>query len=276
MRFVAWAQANQKRLIIGVAVVLVAVAVISFITYEQGQKEIRASHALANVALPLSPGAPPRPGTADALLSVANDHAGTKAGARALLQSGGILFMEGKNAEAQRVFERFLKDYPTSEWVPQAHYGIAATLDAQGKPAEAIAKFEEIRRRFANDPTIDDVKLALGRLYENQNRPADAHRLYAELVQANPYSGMGSEAGVRKEDLEERFPELAKTNAPISSLPQMPMPLVQATNQPSQTNRVITIGPTTNATTTQPATNAQTTVTNVPLLLKPATNAAPP
>ena len=279
LRFVTWVQANAKRLIIGTVIVLAAIAVIAFISYEQGQKEIRASEALANVAGPLSPTAPMRPGTAEAYLKVAKDYASTKAGARALLQAGASYFVEGKYGDAHTTFEQFLKDYPNSEWIPQAHFGIASSLDAQGKTTEAVNKFEEMRRRFANDATSDEVKLALARLFETQNKPADAHRIYSELVQANPYGGMGSEAGVRKEELEKKFPELAKTNAPMTSLPQMPMTLTGATNQPAPTNRIITITnmirTATNAA-AQAATNLQRVITNAPLLSQPNTNAAKP
>jgi len=280
LRFVTWVQANSKRLIIGTVIVLAAIAVIAFISYEQGQKEVRASHALANVAVPLSPTAPMRPGTVEAYLKVAKDHAGTKAGARALLQAGAAYFVEGNYADAQKTFEQFLKDYPASEWIPQAHFGIASSLDAQGKTADAVAKFEEMRRRFANDATSDEVKLALARLFETQNKPADAHKIYSELVQANAYSGMGSEAGVRKEELEKKFPELAKTNAPMTSLQQTLMPLTGVTNQPAPTNRVITIDNTIRTATNaaaQAATNVQGVITNAPLLLQqPGTNAAKP
>src|SRR5687768_5545247 len=198
LRFVTWVQANSKRLVIGTVIVLAAIAVIAFISYEQGQKEVRASHALANVPTPQNPTGPMPPGTAQAYLKVAKDHAGTRAGARALLQVGAAYFVEGKYAEAQTTFEQFLKEYPGSEWIPQAHFGIASSLDAQGKTADAVVKFEEMRRRFANDATSDEVKLALARLLETQNKPADAYKIYSELVSANPYGGMGSEAGVRR------------------------------------------------------------------------------
>ena len=276
LRFVTWVQANLKRLVIGTVIVLAAIAVIAFISYEQGQKEVRASHALANVPTPQSPTGPMPPGTAEAYLKVAKDHAGTRAGARALLQVGAAYFVEGKYAEAQATFEQFLKEYPGSEWIPQAHFGVASSLDAQGKTADAVAKFEEMRRRFANDATSDEVKLALARLFETQNKPADAYKLYSELVSANPYGGMGSEAGVRKEELERKFPDLAAANAPM---PQPLMPLAGATSQPAATNRVIAITnmirTATNAA-AQAATNVQSVITNAPLLLQPNTNAAKP
>jgi TolA-binding protein len=273
VRFLAWTQANQKRLILWGTVLVLVIAGILFFVYYQGQKEMRASVALSNVRVPLSPGSSMPAGTSDAYLKVAHEHASTKAGGRALLLGAATLFTEGKYPDAQKVFEQFLKEYPESQWVPQAHFGIASTLDAQGKAVEATAKFEEIRRRYANDAVIDEVKLALARLYENQNKPEEAHKIYTELVQNSPYSGMGSEAGVRKEELETKFPQLKPTNAPPPVL--TPPPLAMLTNRPAPTNRVITISNVmprmaTNLVTPKPATNATAKpATNTPLLLQP-------
>lgn len=278
VRFLAWAQANQKRLILWGAIVVIVMAAGVFFVYYQGQKEMRASIALSNVRAPLNPGSPMPAGAAEEYLKIAREHAGTKAAARALLLGAAALFIDGKYAEAQKTFEQFLREYPESEWVPKAHFGIASTLDAQGKAAEAIAKFDEIRRRFANDAVIDEVKLALGRLYENQNKPEEAHKIYAELVQANAYSGMGSEAGVRKEELEAKFPQLRPASAPPPVL--TPPALTALTNRPALTNRVISISNVppraTNVVALKPATNAAAKPgTNVPLLLQPQPAPAP-
>ena len=128
--------------------------------------------------------------------------------------------------EAQKYFEQFTHEYPASPFVPEALFGIASCLDAKKKPADAIAKFEELRRRYGKSSVMDETKLALGRLYEEQNKPAMALDLYDELVKANQYSGIGSEAGLRMEDLLNQHPELKKTNAPI----MMPPPATRPTN----------------------------------------------
>ena len=230
------------------------------------------SHAAKAAATSPVASAPTPPGTADALLKVADEHKGTKAAAMALLRAGAALFVEGKYAESSKTFERFLKEYPDSPWVPQAHYGIAANLDAQGKTADATTKFEQIRRVYGSDPIIDQVKLTLGRLYENQNKPEDAHKLYTEVLQANPgqYSGIGNEAGMRREELEAKYPQLAKTNAPIlppaiTMLTNLPAGM---TNRPAMTNRMMTLSNPPSATgTTNPAGPRGT---NAPLLIQPA------
>jgi TolA-binding protein len=278
LRFLAWAQTNQKRLLLWGTIIVLVIAGTIFFIYQQRQKEIRASRALSNVRVPQAGSTILPPGTAEAYLKVAKEHANTRAGARALLQGGATLFSDGKYAEAQKTFEQFVRDYPESEWIAQAHYGIASSLDVQGKAADATAKFEEIRRRFANDPVIEEVKLALGRLYEQQNKPEEAHKLYTDLLQGSPYSGIGSEAGMRKAELEEKFPRLAQTNAPILT----PPPMTTLTNRPAPTNRVITLSNVTprvatNLLTTRPGTNpAAKPGTNAPLILQPQQPQPPP
>jgi outer membrane protein assembly factor BamD (BamD/ComL family) len=275
--FLAWLEVNKRKVIIwsaaAVVLVIVAVAVISY----QAQKERRASEALSNVRAPSTGAAAPTTGAAEAYLRVANDHAGTQAAARALLLAAAAKFQDGAYADAQKLYEQFIGDYPESRWSPQAYFGAASALDAQGKTADATKQFEELRRRYPNDAVTDETKLALARLYENQNRPADAYKLYDELVKANQFSGLGSEAGLRQAELVEKHPELAKTNQPPVMSPA-PMPMMSmtniATNRPA-TNRIQLI-PQTN-TTQRPATNAaltQTQVVKLPVTLPTNTAAS--
>jgi hypothetical protein len=51
------------------------------------------------------------------------------------------------------------------------------------------------------------------------------------LVKANQFSGIGSEAGIRMADLEEKFPQLAKTNTPAATIPPNMMNLQALTNR---------------------------------------------
>ena len=212
----AWAAANKNRLLYGgVAAIVVVVAVIFFANY-QTQKELRASEALSEIRTPMNPGALPPPGTADAYFKIAREHAGTKAAARALLNGAGLLFAETKYAEAQTRFESIPKEYPESEFVPQAHFGVAKSLDQLGRTNEAISKYEELRKRYAAHAIADEVKLNLGRLYEAA-KAEEAFKIYDEILKANPsqYSGLGAEAGSRLEDLLKAKPELEKLRAPI-------------------------------------------------------------
>ena len=96
-----WAAKNKNRLIYGgLAVVVIIFAAVFFSNY-QTQKEVRASEALSEIRIPLNPGTLPPVGTAEAYFKEAKEHAGTKAAARALLQSAGVLFAERDYANAK-------------------------------------------------------------------------------------------------------------------------------------------------------------------------------
>lgn len=249
LTFQAWLEVNKRKVMIWAAVVLGVVLLAIVVISYQAQKEQRASEALSAVRTPATGATVPLTGTADAYLKVARDHAGTKAGARALLLAATTRFQENAYADAQKLFEQFTRDYPESPWLPQAFFGVASSLDAQQKTAEASKQFEELRRRFPNHAVADETKLALARLYEGQNRQAEAFKLYDELLKANPYSGLGSEAGLRQAELLEKHPELARTNTPpaLTTAPMISMTnamLSQGTNRPN--TNVIRLQPMTN------------------------------
>jgi TolA-binding protein len=229
LAFLAWVEVNKKRLITyGIIVLVAVVAMVAFVNY-QAQKEQRASEALSSVRAPSNPATPLPPGTAEAYLKVAKEHAGTKAAARALELAARTRFEEGNYADAQKLFEQFTREYGSSPWLANASYGIAAALEAQGKTAEALAKYEEVRRRFGSDPTVsDETKLAIARIYEQQNKSADALKVYEEMAGGVAYSGFASEAQARREELLEKHPEL-KTNLPAP--PLAANPITTATNR---------------------------------------------
>ena len=239
LKFLAWLDKNKKRVSLIATGTAVAGALIAAIVYYQSQKESRASEALSNVRRPFNPSTALPAGTAEAYLKVARDYDGTKAAGRALLEAGSVYYTEGNYPNAETQYKRFLSEYPDSPFLPQGLLGLASTLDAEGKAADAIAKYEELRRRFPSDSVIDEAKLGLARLYEKQN-PAEAYKLYSELVSAGSQTGVGSEAGIRREDLLEKHPDLGQTNVPPAAVvaPVTPAPQVSMA-RPVTTNPVI-------------------------------------
>lgn len=225
VNFLAWVEVNKRRLMIGAGVALAVIFFTVLFVQQQAAKEHRASEALSNVRLPFSAGTPVQPGTADALLKVAQETKGSKAAARALLLSAGIAFSEAKSAGdyavAQQRFEQVVKDYPDSPWIAQAHLGVAASLQAQGKATEAVAKFEELQRRFGTSAIADDIRLGLARLYE-ASKPEDAYKLYDEIGKDNPSSVLAMEANLRQDNLVKARPELAKLKEPPPPLTPPP------------------------------------------------------
>ena len=250
--FLAWVEVNKKRLLGWGGVIAAIAAITPIFVYSQVQKEESASRALSEVRAGPGPSALPPQDLAAAYLKVAKAFPGTKAAERAWLQAAGSLFVAGQYSAAQKEFEAFHKQSPNSPWVPQALFGVASSLDAQKMTNEAVRSYEDLRKRFPNDPILDQAKLALARLQESQN-PKEALALYDDLLKANQYGGIGSEAGMRREDLLQKHPDLApKTNAPVFTPPKM------------ATSNSVTIG-----------TNKTITISNIPSL-RPAGPAPAP
>jgi predicted negative regulator of RcsB-dependent stress response len=240
VHLLTWFMENRRRVLLwgggGLAVVLLTLGVIAY----ENRKEARASEAVSDVSVPVSLARPPAPGTVEALLKLEREHPNTKAAARAALQAAGLLFLEGRYDQAQELFARFEKTYPESPWLPQAMLGNAATLEVRGRTAEAVAEYEKLRKRYPNDAVADEVKLGLARLYEKQGRVEEAFNLYQEVIRANSFNGLGAEAGLRNEDLLQKYPQLAKTNVP-PVLPATTAPTNLQARATTATNRTQTI-----------------------------------
>lgn len=221
----AWFETNRKPVLVGTAVAAVLGLIIWVMIWQQQQKQVSAGVALSDVAAMQMSGATPRTEVAAAYLKVAGDYRGSSAGARALLLAAGSLFVENKFSDAQVQFEKFTREYRDSPFMGEALLGAAACLDAEGKTEAAISAYKNLIDRHPSDLVVPQAKFSLARLYEAQNQPELAKDLFQDVERANPYSSLGSEAGMRLEELIAKYPKLAPapfpmmTNAPLK-LPQ--------------------------------------------------------
>lgn len=213
----AWVDKNRKQ-IISTAVILVLVGVVvAFVLWRNEQKQIQAGETLSGVMVASGATGP----SAEALLKVAGDYAGTDAGARALLGAAGQLFAEGKATEAQAAFERFLGEYASSPLLSQAKLGVAVCLNSQGKTSEATVAFKEVVDRFPGQNTATPAKFYLAGLYQAEGKAEMARDLYMDLAR-DARSTHGSEAIARLNELFQKNPSLrpgAATPAPTAVAP---------------------------------------------------------
>jgi tetratricopeptide (TPR) repeat protein len=216
----AWFEANKKQTLWGTGALVLVGLIVALVLYRRDEADIAAGEALSNVALPQMTGAS-RGDSPDAYLKVAAAYRGSRAGARALLLGAGGLFMEGKYDEARNQFERFNREYGDSPFKGEALLGIAACLDAQSKTNEAVTAYKNLIDRRPADYVLPQARFALARLYEAQNKPELARTLFEEVERNNPYSSLGSEAGIRLEDLKVKYPNLAP---PVVPTPTNAMP----------------------------------------------------
>lgn len=216
----AWFEMNKKPTIWGATALVVVGVSVAFFFYRQSEQELAAGEALSNVIVPQLTGAPGHTESAEAYLKVAAAYPKASAAARAVLLAGGSLFVEGKYPEAKAQFDRFAREYRDSPFMGQALLGIAACQDAQGKTNEAIAAYKDLIDHHPAENVLAQARFALGNLYEAQHDPEKARNQFEEVARENPYGSIGSEAGMRLEELKIKHPNLW----PATPMPTNPLP----------------------------------------------------
>ncbi len=159
-RLWTWFDANRKQLILGAVAVLAVGSVLGIYFWRQHAVQEAASDALSAVEAQLAIPGGARNESAEAYVKVANEHAGTGAAARALLQGGAVFFAQAKYADAQTQFQRFLREYGDSQYRSQALLGNAACLDALGKADEAAAAYQALTQQQAGSVVAPQAKFA--------------------------------------------------------------------------------------------------------------------
>ena len=239
-RFVAWAHANRKRLIVISTVVLIVGAGIGIYNWSKSNREAQANEELSNIKLPASAEESTNAVAAEPYLKVAADFPGTSGGARGLLIGGGFLFDAGKYQEARQRFEQFLSEYGDYPLADQALLGVAASYEAERNLTEAASRYREFIDRHPAASTLPQVKSALARVYLAQNKPDLALQQYEELERGRNNDSWSAEAGIQKEELLTKYPNLRKQpTAPASPaapmmdvLPKPPAASSNLTNTP--------------------------------------------
>jgi len=229
IELLAWVEVNKKMVLIGAAVVAVAIAAYSIYQWHRNEAEAEAAAALYKIQTSASKTEKP-PG-AQAFIQVATTHPGTSAGALSLLLGAEGLFRENQFPEAKTQFENFLRTYPDHPLAPTAAFGIAACLDAINKTNETLTAYQDVVSRYPGSAVGPQAKLGLARLYETTGDLAQALRTYDELARPTASSAWGAEASARREQLLAHHPELAKTNPPAPVFPSA-LSNAPATNPP--------------------------------------------
>jgi TolA-binding protein len=189
-----WIEANRNRLIIGTVIVIVAVFIYSFFSYQREQKQIIAGQALSQLTLTMPSGAGAGP-WADSNLKIANEYPDTLAGRRAWLQGAAALYVEGKYADAQAQFQKYFDAHPDGELSALAAFGIASSLEALGKLDLAFGAYQRVVNGFPSDlASVTAAKFALARISGEQGKLTDALSFYDSLVRYNPGSPAAQEA----------------------------------------------------------------------------------
>jgi len=213
----AWLHYNRKPVGFGAGIVAVLLIGFGLYNWNKNQNEAKANAEL--FAMPSFVGANSKKEVrAENFQKIADEYPNTSVAERAELIAAGILFTEGKYAEAEKQFAKFLNEHEGSSLQAQAAVGVAASLEAQNKIGEAVAKYQELITKYSGENVVSPAKLTLARLLETQNKGEDALKLYDDLTRnPNPYDPWSAEARERREILFQKFPNLK--NKPAMAAP---------------------------------------------------------
>lgn len=214
-KILAWFEVNKTRLVYAAVAALLVAVVVWFFLWRSDQRKLHAGQALSDVFVPQATGRAVGADPVKGYLEVAAKYPDSRPAAQAVLLAGAALFEQGKFAEAQAQFESFTRENRGSPLIPQAALGIAASLDAQGKTDAAVAAYKDLLDRYPSENFVPQVRYALARLYQDKGDFKLAFQNYQDIQRIDPYGQIGSEAGLRIEELKAKHPELSPpiTNA---------------------------------------------------------------
>ncbi|WP_417665632.1 tol-pal system protein YbgF [Pseudidiomarina sp.] len=79
-------------------------------------------------------------------------------------------------------FESFIKNYPDSTYVPNAHYWLGQLLFAESKYDQAKVHFSTVVTDFPDSNKRGDCILKLGIIAQQQNQTEQARKLYNQVI----------------------------------------------------------------------------------------------
>lgn len=100
------------------------------------------------------------------------------------------LLKAGKDQEAVKAYQEFLKKFPESVHVPNAHYGIATAYFALKDCKNALASYQVLVNKYAFSPKVPDAMLNMAECQRELKAVVTARKTLTQIVSKYP----GSEA----------------------------------------------------------------------------------
>lgn len=204
-----WLIENRWSLGAAAAVVALVGAAIGFWWWQAERREGEAGKALVEVNqafrkqypagfyLPSGEGTDQKP---DALIpgytQVADQFAGTRAGAEARLRAAHLEYSAGLYDQAIQSYDRYAQ-IRGAPFRATALLGKGYALEAKGDLAGAVSAFGLAAEAAPQDPVAAEAYLAQARVLEALKKPEEALRLYAVVTEKFPQSSWAARAAGR-------------------------------------------------------------------------------
>lgn len=121
------------------------------------------------------------------LNKMAEEYAGTEDGSNALISLAYIELHHGQMDNAQKVFEKLIRDYPESSHLNQsALFGLADMAMMKRDFPQALSIYEKIIKDYAGQSVSARAIMGTARIYENEGRTNVAKELYQRVLKEFP------------------------------------------------------------------------------------------
>ena len=87
--------------------------------------------------------------------------------------------------QAIEAFQKLVRNYPNSRYIPQAHYWLGRCYTYIGDDYQAITQYQIVESRYAGSAVSDRAQLELARVYVRHGYLTRAETLYANLIRSS-------------------------------------------------------------------------------------------
>jgi predicted negative regulator of RcsB-dependent stress response len=209
-------EANKNRIITGVIVIAAVILGYSFYSWHHQQNQIAAGEAVTGALVSLPPNSDISQ-VANMYLGISDQYGGTVAGQRAQMQGASALFMAGKYADAQSIFQRYLDNHPDGEFSGQAGLGVARSMEAQGKINDAAGVYQHVINDLGDEEAVFAARFSLAQIYIQQQKYDAAGQLLQKVVDGDRYGTLGNQAAQALYTMRSHAPTPAPAGTPAAT-----------------------------------------------------------
>ncbi|WP_160836588.1 MULTISPECIES: tol-pal system protein YbgF [Aeromonas] len=97
-----------------------------------------------------------------------------------------MVLKEKNYDKAIPAFEGFIKQFPNSSYVPNAHYWLGQLMFNKGDRAGAASQFSTVANKYSKSPKRADALLKLGMLAQLDGKKTEAKAFYEQVIKGYP------------------------------------------------------------------------------------------
>jgi tol-pal system protein YbgF len=111
------------------------------------------------------------------------------------------LFRNGQYAKAREEFQKFLKQYPKTNYSDNAQYWIGETWYVEEKYEKAIVEYEKVIKGFPTGDAVPYALLKQGMSFQKLGDKASAKIVYQQIIKKYPQTNQAKAARTRLSEL---------------------------------------------------------------------------